>query len=62
MRKRVIKKKAKAYMNSFTKNKIPLAFANETERKRFVSAWARRCVGQPSHFPELTKEATANDK
>lgn len=52
MKKRVLKKKAKVFMDHFTAVKIPLAFKNETERAEYVRAWARAYVGQKHHYPE----------
>lgn len=56
MNRRIAKKRAKIFMDKFTRNVIPKAFKNETDRKHFVSAWARRYVGQSAHFPEGTKD------
>lgn len=51
-RKRIFKKRIKRFMDWFTRTKIPAAFVDEAERKQFVSAFARRQVGQSYHFPE----------
>lgn len=56
MNRRITKKRAKIIMDKLTRNKIPEAFKNETDRKHFVSAWARRYVGQSAHFQEDTKD------
>ena len=46
LKKRVLKKKAKIFMDHFTAEKIPLAFRSESQRRQYVSAWARAYVGQ----------------
>lgn len=57
-KKRIRKKYAKRFMDWFTREKIPKAFVSEAERRQFVSAWARRCVGQRFTLPERVKRAT----
>ena len=52
MRKRILKKKAKKWIDWVTANKIPLAFRREAERKGYVRAWARMYVGQKHTFPK----------
>lgn len=52
MKKWKIKKKAKSFMDTFTREKIPLAFASERERKLYVAAWARAYVNQKHKFPK----------
>ena len=56
LKKRLLKKKAKIFMDHFTAVKIPLAFKNETERAEYVRAWARAYVGQKHHYPEMEEE------
>lgn len=43
MNRRILKKRAKRFMDSFT--------------RQYVSAFARQYVGQAAHFPETAKEA-----
>lgn len=57
MNRRILKKRVKLSMNSFTREKIPAAFTSEKERRQYVSAFARQYVGQAAHFPETAKEA-----
>lgn len=57
MNRRILKKRAKRFMDSFTREKIPAAFTSEEERRQYVSAFARQYVGQAAHFPETAKEA-----
>lgn len=57
MNRRILKKRAKRFMESFTREKIPAAFTSEEERRQYVSAFARQYVGQAAHFPETAKEA-----
>lgn len=52
MKKRIYKKRVKRVMDWFTKAKVPNAFSSEVDRKRWVSAFARRAVGQRYTFPE----------
>lgn len=52
MTRRTLKKIVKRRMDWLTREKIPAAFKNEAERKRWVSAYARRAVGQKFYFPE----------
>lgn len=61
-RKRIFKKRLKRFMDWFTREKIPAAFADESERKQFVSAFARRQVGQSYHFPERLVNTYAASK
>lgn len=61
-RKRIFKKRLKWFMDWFTREKIPTAFADEVERKQFVSAFARRQVGQSYHFPERLVNTYAASK
>lgn len=49
MNRRILKKRAKRFMDSFTREKIPAAFTSEEERRQYV--------GQAAHFPETAKEA-----
>ncbi len=51
--RRIYKKKCRNFMDWFTREKIPLAFQNERERLKYVSAWARSMVGKPAKYPEL---------
>ena len=46
MNRRILKKRAKRFMDSFTREKIPAAFTSEEERRQYVSAFARQYVGQ----------------
>lgn len=57
MNRRILKKRAKRFMDSFTREKIPAAFTSKEERRQYVSAFARQYVGQAAHFPETAKEA-----
>lgn len=57
MNRRILKKRAKRFMHSFTREKIPAAFTSEEERRQYVSAFARQYVGQAARFPETAKEA-----
>ena len=57
MKKRMIKKRAKSYMDRFTCEKIPLAFNSERERKLYVTAWARAYVNQKHKFPKEGENA-----
>lgn len=50
MNRRMLKKRAKRFMDSFTREKIPAAFTSEQERRQYVSAFARKYVGQAAHF------------
>lgn len=52
MTRRTLKKIVKRRMDWLTREKIPAAFKDEAERKRWVSAYARRAVGQKFCFPE----------
>ena len=52
MNRRILKKRAKQFMDSFTREKIPAAFTSEEERRQYVSAFARQYVGQAARFPE----------
>ena len=52
MKKRILKKKAKKWVNWFTAHKIPLAFKSEADREVYVRAWARMYVGQKYKFPK----------
>lgn len=52
MKKRIIKKKAKIFIDTLTREKIPLAFASERERKLYAAAWARAYVNQKHKFPK----------
>ena len=52
MTRRTLKKIVKRRMDWLTREKIPTAFKDEAERKRWVSAYARRAVGQKFYFPE----------
>lgn len=56
MKKRLLKKKAKIFMENFTAVKIPLAFRSESQRRQYVSAWARAYVGQKHRYPEMEEE------
>jgi len=38
MNRRILKKRAKRFMDSFTREKIPAAFTSEEERRQYVSA------------------------
>ncbi len=46
----MLKKRAKRFMDSFTREKIPAAFTSEKERRQYVSAFAQQYVGQAAHF------------
>lgn len=52
MKKRILKKRAKRFMDLYTKEKIPLAFSDENQRRAYVIAWARTYVGQKAKFPD----------
>ena len=43
-------------MWNFTQAKIPLAFRSESERRQYVSAWARAYVGQKHHYPGMEED------
>lgn len=58
-KKRTKKKYAKRFLDWFFSEKIPLAFENETERRKFISAMARRYVGQRSTYPQPVKNKEA---
>ena len=44
MNRRILKKRAKRFMDSFTREKIPAAFTSEEERRQYVSAFARKMM------------------
>lgn len=52
MKRRLLKKRAKSFMDQFSREKIPAAFKSEAERREYVRAWARQYVGQKASFPE----------
>lgn len=56
MTRRTLKKIVKRRMDWLTREKIPAAFKDEAERKCWVSAYARRAVGQKFCFPEGVKK------
>jgi hypothetical protein len=45
MNRRKFKKRCKKYMDWFTREKIPLAFKSEKDRKLYISTWARARAG-----------------
>ena len=40
MNRRILKKRAKRFMDSFTREKIPAAFTSEEERRQYLNSYA----------------------
>lgn len=57
MNRRILKKKTKEFASWFSKNKIPMGFKSEKERKQWCSEIARLRVGQ-----KVKKNFKENDK
>ena len=55
MNKRAAKKRAKLWIDWFTREKIPAAFNTEQQRREYCAAWARMRVDQKGRLPETLR-------
>lgn len=55
MNRRIAKKRAKKWIDWFTREKIPAAFNDERQRREYCAAWARMQVEQRGKWPETLR-------